>query len=80
MIKEIDLKLCMTLNPMQAIICASNHRYNVLGQYRQTQYTNSQRNSYTGQCNNININHTSNQTIDANSASDICTGPFHSII
>ena len=71
----------MALNAMQAIICASKHRYNVLGQYRQTQYTNhcNKRHNNSHYCNNSNNSNNSNN-IDTNSASDICTGPFHSII
>ena len=65
----------MALNVMQAIICASKHRFNVLGQYRQTQYTN-HCNKRHGHINNSNNNsqHTSNSAID------ICAGPFHIII
>ena len=78
---------------MQAIICASKHRFNVLGQCRQTQYTNhcnkrhnhcnnnsnnSNNNNNSNNSNNNNNNHSKN--IDTNSASDICAGPFHSII
>jgi len=69
------------LNVMQAIICASNHRVNVLGQYRQTQHTNSQHNSNSNHNTNTNTNtnNSSQHNLDI-SASDICTGPFHNII
>ena len=77
---------------MQAIICASKHRFNVLGQYRQTQLTihgnnngnnnssNGNNNSNNNSNNNGNNNSNSNHKGYTNSASDICTGPFYSII
>ena len=64
---------------MQAIICASKHRFNVLGQYRQTQYTTHCNKRHNNSQHTSNNSHNS-KNIDTNCASDICTGPFHSII